>query len=122
MTGAIATTALPAPKLLKKHLTVRQAIEDNKWLLLVTTSLFVFTYASNFRKLFADWGLDENYSHGYIVPLVFGFLLWERRRQLAETEVSPRWWGILLVGAGLSQLALGRLAAENFVAHTSLLL
>lgn len=121
MTGAVATAAPPAPALLQKPLTVRQAITNSKWLLVIVAALFVLTYASNFRKLFLDWGLDENYSHGYIVPVVFAFLLWQRRKQIAETEVSPRWWGILIVAAGLFQLALGRLAAENFVAHTSLL-
>jgi exosortase len=78
-------------------------------------------YATNFEKLFSDWSADENYSHGFFVPIAFFWMLWRQRHELESTKVSPRWWGILIVFMALLQLAAGTMGAENFVAHSSLL-
>jgi exosortase len=78
-------------------------------------------YATNFKKLFSDWSVDENYSHGFFVPIAFFWMLWQQRHELETVKVSPRWWGILIVSIALLQLAAGTLGAENFVAHSSLL-
>lgn len=121
MTSAVATPALPPAAVVRKPLTVGEVLTDSRWTLLAAAVMFVVTYASTFRKLFQDWGLDENYSHGYIVPVVFVYLIWQRRGELAKAGAAPRWWGGLVVVAGLCQFALGRLAAENFIAHTSML-
>jgi exosortase len=55
------------------------------------------------------WSTDPSYSHGWLVPIFAGVLLWLRRRQLAEVEASPRLWnilGLLLLSGGiLSRLA-----------------
>jgi exosortase len=81
----------------------------------------VALYATNFEKLFSDWSVDENYSHGFFVPIAFFWMLWRQRHELESTKVSPRWWGILIVLMALLQLAAGTMGAENFVAHSSLL-
>lgn len=78
-------------------------------------------YAKNFEKLFSDWSIDENYSHGFFVPLAFFWMLWRQRQELERTRVSPCSWGILIVLIALLQLAAGTWGAENFVAHSSLL-
>jgi len=96
-------------------------VSRKKWLFLAIAALMVLLYVPNFVKLWNDWGIDENYSHGYIVPLVFAWILYGRREQLESTEVAPRWWGLGIVLLGLAQLVVGRLGAENFTAHSSLL-
>ena len=94
----------------------------NRWPLLVTGLLVVVLYAVNFAKLVADWWNDENYSHGFIVPLVFFWMLWRRRDELANSQLQPRPWALVIVILALLQLAAGTWGAENFVAHSSLLL
>lgn len=44
------------------------------------------------------WGLQDEYSHGFLVPAISGWLLWTRRRALIESLGAPSWTG-LLVGA-----------------------
>jgi len=97
-------------------------VRMHKWPLLATAVLVVVLYAVNFAKLASDWWNDENYSHGYIVPVVFFWILWQRRNELAISKVVPRPWGLTIVVLALLQLAAGTWGAENFVAHSSLLL
>jgi len=96
-------------------------VRTHRWPLLVTAVLVVMLYATNFAKLFSDWLIDENYSHGFFVPVAFAWMLWHRRQELANSQVSPRPWALVIVLLALLQLAAGTLGAENFVAHSSLL-
>jgi exosortase len=104
-----------------KLATAEDWVRAHKWALGVTGALILILYATNFAKLFSDWWTDENYSHGFFVPLAFFWMLWQRRQQLAGSKVSPRSWAIVIVVLALLQLAAGTLGAENFVAHSSLL-
>jgi hypothetical protein len=85
--------------------------------LLITITIIAVLYSPNFKKLFTVWSNDENYSHGFFVPIAFLWMLWRQKRELAATEVSPRSWGIVVVLMALLQLAAGTLGAENFIAH-----
>jgi exosortase len=96
-------------------------VRSHRWPLLIVVAATVALYATNFEKLFSDWSVDENYSHGFFVPIAFFWMLWRQRHELESTKVSPRWWGILIVLMALLQLAAGTMGAENFVAHSSLL-
>lgn len=111
------TSQAPTTRILKSGDWVR-----THWLpLLVTAALFIMLYAVNFVKLFEDWRSDENYSHGFIVPLVFGWMLWQRREKLANCKMSPRPWALAIIFFAVIQLVAGTLGAENFVAHSSML-
>jgi exosortase len=47
------------------------------------------------------WWNDSQYSHGYLVPLFAGFLLWLRRERLPAAW-TPSWWGLPLLLAALA--------------------
>ena len=96
-------------------------VRSHRWPLLIVVASIALLYATNFAKLFSDWKFDENYSHGFFVPIAFFWMLWRQRQELETVKVSPRWWGILIVLMALAQLAAGTMGAENFVAHSSLL-
>ena len=96
-------------------------VRSHRWPLLTILAAIVILYAKNFEKLFSDWSVDENYSHGFFVPVAFFWMLWRQRHELESTKVVPSWWGILIVVLALLQLAAGTMGAENFVAHSSLL-
>ncbi len=48
------------------------------------------------------WTSEPQYSHGYVVPVLAGVILFSRRR-LLPTELRPSWWGLpfFAVAAGL---------------------
>jgi exosortase len=70
--------------------------------------------------LVQDWWRDPNFSHGFFVPLFSAYLIWRDRQDLAKVPVRPSWFGIIVVGAGLSILVVGSLGAELFLSRSSL--
>jgi exosortase len=62
----------------------------------------LWMYGPALREMVDRWRVDPRYSHGFLVPLFSAFLLWYRRDMLAQARLQPRWWGLLLVAAGLA--------------------
>jgi len=65
--------------------------------------LFVWTYWPVLRDLSQTWAEEPQYSHGYLVPLFAGVLLWLRRKKLHGLTWTPSWLalGLIVPGAGL---------------------
>jgi exosortase len=84
--------------------------------------LLIAVYFPILSKLVAQWSTDDDVSHGFFVPVVAGYIAWQRREKLLSIEWKPAWWGIaILVWAGL-QAYLGMLGAELFLQRTAFLL
>jgi exosortase len=83
--------------------------------------LLVAAYFPILKKLVNQWMTDDDVSHGFFVPLVAGYIVWQRREALMKLEWKPAWWGIgLLVWSGL-QAFIGMLGAELFLQRTAFL-
>ena len=84
--------------------------------------LLIAVYFPILSHLVAQWSTDDDVSHGFFVPLVAGYIAWQRREKLLGIEWKPAWWGVaLLIWAGL-QAYLGMLGAELFLQRTAFLL
>jgi exosortase len=70
-------------------------------------------------KLIVDWYNIADYSHGFLVPLFSIFLIWDKRKKIAETPVRPSWYGLLLVGLGLVILIFGVYGVDLFTSRVS---
>ncbi|MBV9959770.1 MAG: exosortase [Acidobacteria bacterium] len=82
-----------------------------------------FLYASVLAKLGQDWWTDENYSHGLLIPLIIGYMLWMEREPLRRGASRPGlWWGVAFITAALVALWTGTAGAELFVQRISLVL
>lgn len=84
--------------------------------------LLLLCYAPTLRLLVRDWIIDDDMSHGFLVPLVAGYILWLKRDELLSRRYSPDLRGLLLVGFAALQLFAGTLGAELFMARTSFLI
>jgi exosortase len=78
-------------------------------------------YAPVLKVWLEDLWNDPNYSHVYIVPIISGFVIWQRRRDLAALPIQGRWHGLTLLLAGLCALILGDVGSETFLMRTSLI-
>jgi exosortase len=73
------------------------------------------------RDLVRQWWDDPNYSHGFIVPIFSGYLIWRERDRLRALWPRGVAWGLLVLLAGIGALLLGDLGAENFLSRSSLI-
>jgi len=78
--------------------------------LAVAAATVVLVFQGTFTFLYAQWQREE-YSHGFLVPLVSAYLLWRRRAQFAQLPFGRSWAGVALASLGLAIYFLGSLAS-----------
>jgi len=84
--------------------------------------LLLVSYAAVLYLLGYQWTVDEDVSHGPFVPVVAGYIAWQRRQQFIETPAAPNYWGLALVCWAIVQLLIGTLGVELFLQRTSLII
>ncbi len=84
-------------------------------------ALLIACYAPILLGLVRQWATDEDVDHGFFVPLVAGYIVWNRRGQLAAKKPVPNYWGVVLVILGALQMLLGKLGAQIFIARIAFL-
>jgi exosortase len=88
--------------------------------LLLAPLVPLYTYVVT--NLVRQWWHDPDYSHGFFVPLLALWILWQRRGKLQETSLAPSWWGVVVTIAAMGLLVVGTLGAEIYVSRVSLLI
>jgi exosortase len=79
--------------------------------------LLLVCYGPILYRLVLNWTTDQDMGHGFFVPLVSGFIIWQRRDVLKQIPKDPNIWGLaIVVVAGLQALA-ATLGAELFTAR-----
>ncbi len=69
---------------------------------LLSLACFIYAYHQTFLWLYERYtNPDSHYSHGFLIPLVSGYLIWKKRDQLRNTVQSSS-----RIGLGLIVLAL----------------
>ncbi len=92
---------------------------DLRWLLGLAVVLFI-AYLPVLIELVQRWYHDDNYSHGFLVPLVSAYLLWRKRDELAQAPRSTNWWGAVAVFVGMALFLIGNAGSEYFTVRLSL--
>jgi exosortase len=82
---------------------------------------FGLLYRNVIAKLVHDWGVDENYSHGFLIIPLAAYLAWERRGLLAPLTVRPSGWGLAIVAGSIAVLLAGLLGAELFLSRIAMI-
>jgi exosortase A len=78
-------------------------------------------YFSVIKGLVYDWINMPDFSHGFLIPLVSFYFVYERRKQLSTLSPSGEWTGLGLIIFGIMLLLLGNLATEYFTMRFSML-
>jgi exosortase D (VPLPA-CTERM-specific) len=90
------------------------------WLgVLTCAALVAVLYRDSLADMVRVWSLDENYGHGFFVPLISGYLIWERRRDVAARAGRGVWWGVAGVVAALGLYFLGEFTTIYALLHLS---
>jgi len=90
--------------------------------LLLAVVAIGMAYATIIPAMVMDWSHDENYSHGFLVPLISGYFLWEKWPQLKTVRLQPSNAGLLVVAGSLLLLLLGFVGREYFTMRASLVM
>jgi len=104
-----------------KFSTFWQTVKPFGWQGLLLVGVLIALYAPVLGTLVDQWYHDADYSHGFLVPFLSAYLIWQRRDKLRQVPRRPSSWGMFVVLVALGLLFLGSLGAELFLARTSLL-
>ena len=102
-------------------MTVAEAIRSYRLQFIGILLSLAVLYSAIVPSMVQWWYQDDNYSHGFIVPLIAGYFLYCRREELLNATVEPWWPGLFVLLAGLFQLLAGWLAWEYFTMRSSLI-
>jgi exosortase len=69
-----------------------------------------------------DWYRDEDMGHGFFVPAVSAWIIWQQREKLLAAAYRPNLWGLAVVALGGLFLIIGTLAVEQTVMRGSFLI
>jgi exosortase D (VPLPA-CTERM-specific) len=85
----------------------------NRTLVLVAIAV-VATFAvfsGALLELLHRWSTQEEYSHGFLIPVVSAWLLWSRRDAIGASVGQPSWLGFTLIVLALIVHIIGELSA-----------
>lgn len=88
---------------------------------LLIAGIAALLYAPVLRQMVVSWWQDPDYGHGFMVPLISGYLVYQRMEKLRQVALEPTNTGFLLIVGAVGLLLAGSLGAELFVARFSLL-
>jgi exosortase len=69
-----------------------------------------------------QWNNDDDMGHGFFVPIVALYVVWQMRDSLLALKPKPSWLGVPLLVWGALQMAVGMLGAELFLQRTAFLI
>ena len=69
---------------------------------LLLVSVIVALFIASYHEVISWWYIrcsspDSYYSHGFLIPFVSGFLIWQKRNELVKIEPDGAWWGLGLI-------------------------
>ncbi|MGD8386291.1 MAG: exosortase/archaeosortase family protein [Desulfobacteraceae bacterium] len=82
---------------------------------------FALAYANTLTKLVGDWSTNSNFSHGFLIPPIAAYMLWQKRKDLTQARKESSLWGLFVLAAGLALHIVGNVGAELFTMRFSIL-
>jgi exosortase A len=87
----------------------------------IIVACLVLLYFRVLQGLVSDWIHMPDFSHGFLIPIVSFYFVYERRKELSALSPSTAWGGIGLIVLGILIFLLGNLATEFFTMRFSML-
>ena len=87
----------------------------------ILSAFFIALYYPVIASMIHDWEVNKNYSHGYLIPFITGYMIWNIRKELLQIEIVPNNWGVLLILAGVVQMIVAWVGTEYFLQRTSMI-
>lgn len=85
--------------------------------------VFVFAaYWDGLAELWRRWSIQPEYSHGFLIPIVVLYILWEKKSLIQHAATGPVWSGLILLAIAMLMLVVGEISALYLFIHYSLII
>lgn len=91
------------------------------WFVLLAI-LLAIVFHEALATVMESWTVQEEYSHGMLIPLITIYLIWHRRTELAQLTFKGSWPGVAMVAGGLILFLLGELATLYIIQQYALVI
>lgn len=91
-------------------------------LLCLVAAILVVPFYEGLERMVMNWSTREEYSHGFLLPLISLFLIYQKKNELMSTEFRGSWLGIPLTVFGLFVYVLGELSTLYILVQYSFLI
>ena len=92
----------------------------NVLVFLVFITAFLYCYLPTFKGLINTWSNSEEYSHGFFIIPLCGYIVWTKWQTLIKIPIRPSIWGLPVVVFSLLLYVVGKYAGIGTVASVSL--
>ncbi len=93
------------------------------WLLLVLVAIMAgIAYWDSLQEMVHRWSTSEEYGYGYLIPVITGFLIWQRKNEIAKQEFEFSLLGLILVIISSLVFFMGTIATVHAVAQYAFVL
>ena len=90
--------------------------------ILAGMGLLIYISFAGLTSMVGTWESREEYSHGYLLPFIAAFLIWQRKDLLEKERFTGSWNGVVLTVIGCAIIVVGNISATHvFVLYGALI-
>lgn len=88
----------------------------------ILTLSFLILFNHTLINLVKDWSTNHNYSHGFLIPFITGYMIWRKRDDLLKCKARPNNLGLLFIALGMLLHIVGNIGAELFIMRVTVIM
>ena len=88
----------------------------------ILTLSFLILFNHTLIKLIKDWSIDDNYSHGFLIPFITGYMIWRKKDELSKCILKPSNLGLVFIILGMLLHIVGNMGAELFIMRVAVIM
>jgi exosortase D (VPLPA-CTERM-specific) len=78
---------------------------------ILALTIAIIAYWAGLAEAVSRWNNQEEYSHGFLIPLVTLFILWEKRNLINAAKGPPLWSGVFVILVAIIIFIVGEISA-----------
>ena len=83
---------------------------------------FFLLYSHTIQKLVKDWSEDDNFSHGFLIPFITAYMIWQKKEKLSTIAIAPSILGLFVIFIGMAMHIVGNIGSELFTMRVSIVI